>query len=463
MNASLSRTSTPPSALLTEGPVRRHLIDLTVPMIWGILAMMAFNLTDTWFVAQLGELELAAMSFSFPVVMVLLSLGIGLMAGTSSVLARVIGTGDAARLRRITTDAVVLAIVLALLLSVLGVVTIDPLFRLLGATPEVLALIREYMVIWYAGFVFFLVPMVGLGAVRATGDSRLQSRIMIAAAVLNLLLDPLLIFGLAGLPRLELAGAALATVIARAVTFVVGYWALHARKRMLTYTLPTPHQLWASWAGVLHVGLPAAGTNIIIPVATGAVVALIAQFGPSMVAGFGAATRIEQVTLVVFFAMSAIIGPFVGQNLGARCYPRINDAVQQSTVFCLLLGLGIALMLGMTARPLMGLFSDAPDVVRVGVAYLWIVPISFGAQGLVMVVNAAFNGVGRPLPAVAISVIRMAGLYVPLAVIGSHVAGVHGIFAAAAVSNVLAAILAYLWFRHYCRRQLAAAPAASSA
>ena len=439
--------------------MRRHLFDLTMPMIWGILAMMAFNLTDTWFVAQLGELELAAMSFTFPVVMVLLSVGIGLMAGTSSVLARVIGTGDIERVRRITTDAAVFAIVLSLVLSILGLLTIDPLFRLLGATPEVLPRIREYMVIWYSGFVFFLVPMVGLGAVRATGDSRLQSRIMIGAALVNLVLDPLLIFGLAGLPRLELEGAALATVIARAASFVAGYWALHSRKQMLVYTVPNVRQLWSSWRSVLHVGLPAAGTNVIIPIATGVVVAMIARSGPAAVAGFGAATRIEQVVLVVFYAMSAMIGPFMGQNLGARRTERIEQAARDCVVFCLVLGLIVAVGLGLVAQPLMRLFSDSPEVTRIGAAYLWIVSISFGAEGIIMVINAGFNGLGRPLPAVMVSISRMAILYLPLAYLGVSLAGVHGIFAAACAANLLAAALAYGWFRHYYRHHLLTIPA----
>jgi putative MATE family efflux protein len=292
------------SATLTAGPVRQHLMQLTGPMVLGILAMMAFNIVDTWFVAQLGELELAAMSFTFPVIMTLISLGIGLMAGTSSVLARSIGAGDWERVRRLTTDATLLALLLSVLCTIVGLLTLKPLFRLLGATEEVLPLIEDYMVIWYGGFVVVLVPMVGLGAVRATGDSKLQARVMGAAALFNVVLDPLLIFGLAGFPRLELEGAAWATIISRALTLLVGYWALQFKKGMLTYSVVRGSVVWDSWKRVLQVGLPAAGTNIIVPIGAGVVTAMIARYGPIAVAGFGAATRIEQLTLVVFYALS---------------------------------------------------------------------------------------------------------------------------------------------------------------
>lgn len=441
-------------ATLTTGLVRPHLIALTVPMIWGIAAMMTFNIVDTWFVAQLGEKELAAMSFTFPVVMTLVSLGIGMMAGTASIISRVLGRGNMQRVRRLTTDAALLAFIIAILFSVIGLLSMDWVFKALGAEEEILPLIKDYMITWYYGYVFILMPMVGLGAVRATGDSKLQSRILILASIMNLILDPLLIFGLWGFPELGIQGAALATVISRGLSFVMGYWALHFNKRMITYELPTWHELKASWGSILHVGLPAAGTNIIIPLAGGVIVALVAQFGVNAVAGFGAATRIEQMTLVVFYAMSAMIGPFVGQNLGAEKYHRIGEAMNLCGRFCLVSGLFIAVLLALSASFLMRQFSDDQQVIDVGVLYLWIVPISFGLEGVVMVANAAFNGVGRPLPGVVISVLRMVLLYLPLAYVFSLFLGVAGIFIGAALANIISGIVAWWWFERTCRLHL---------
>ncbi len=439
---------------LTEGPISAHLLRLTIPMVWGVLAIMAFNVTDTWFVAQLGVRELAAMSFSFPVIMVLTSLGIGFLAGTSSILARAIGEGDHRRVRRLTVDAIALAFLVAVALSALGLTTMHPLFRLLGADDELLPLIADYMTIWYAGYPLLLVPMAGIGAIRATGDSSVQSALLIGAALANLILDPLLIFGLFGFPRLELQGAAIATVFARMLMFAAGFYFLHFRLQMLAYRIPPAPELWASWKSVLHVGLPAAGTNVIIPVATGVVVAIIAKFGAGAVAGFGVAMRIEGVSLVVFYAMSAIIGPLVGQNLGAGKVERVAEAMRKSIMFCLALGGVVAIALALAAPSLTRLFNDDPQVVAVGTAYLWIVPCSYGAAGIVMLVNAAFNGLGRPLPAVAISVTRMLLLYVPLAYLGARLFGVRGPFVAAAVANLLVGGAAWLWSRHVCERGL---------
>jgi putative MATE family efflux protein len=445
---------TAPPGRLTEGPVGRHLVTMTLPMIWGILAIMTFNLADTFFVGQLGVRELAAMSFTFPVVMLLTSLTIGLGAGTSSVVARAIGEGDRRRVRRLTTDSLILSFLVVAVVSTAGIATIDPLFRLLGAGDELLPLIADYMRIWYIGIAFLVVPMVGMSAIRATGDAKLPSLVMIGAALANILLDPLLIFGLFGLPRLELEGAALASVIARAMTLVIAIYVLHGRLRMLSFARPRARVLLASWRRLLHVGLPAAGTNMIIPLANGVVVAMIAGFGPDAVAGFGVATRIEAMTLVVFYAMSSIIGPFVGQNLGAGQLPRIHAAMRLSVIFCLMFGAVIAVLLGFTGEGLSRLFNAEPTVVAAAGAYLLIVPASYGAAGVVMIANAAFNGIGQPLPAVVVSLARMALLYLPAAYLGAQFIGLEGIFAAACFANLAAGLLAYTWNRRRCRAPL---------
>jgi len=438
-------------AKLTYGPVSQRLRELTVPTIWGVFALMTFNVVDTWFVGQLGTRELAAMSFTFPVVMTLVSVSIGLSAGTSSVLARAAGQDDPDLMQRLATDALILSVLITLVLSLVGYLTIDPLFLLLGAPEDLLPLIREYMVPWYLGLVFMLLPMVMMGSLRAMGEAVTAGRLLIASAVLNVVIDPLLIFGLAGLPRLELAGAAYATLISRSFIVLAAFWVLHHRLGLITTARVSLERTWASWRGILHVGLPAAGTNVIIPVANGVIVALVATYGPEAIAGLGIATRIEMFSLVIFYALSGVIGPFVGQNLGASRRDRILLALKQCYIFCMALGAAVAIVVGVSALPLTRLFSESAEAIEVATLYLWIIPISYGAAGIVMLVNAAFNGIGRPLPATMISVTRMVVIYVPLAFAGRALFGIPGIFAAYAASNLLVGAGAAYWGWMTCR------------
>ena len=407
--------------------------------------MMSFNVVDTWFVAQLGAIELAAMSFTFPVVMTMLSIGIGLGAGTSSVLARAIGEGDSQKTRRLVTDGLLLAFALSAVLSIIGIITIDSVFRLMGAPEELLPDIRSYMVPWYAGLIFVIVPMVGMHSIRATGDSRTPSRLMMGAALSNIVLDPILIFGLAGFPRLELAGAAYATLAVRIIPMAGVAWIFYKKLNLLTFEYVELKTVRKSWSDILHVGLPAAATNVIIPLANGVIIAMVATFGTAAVAGLGIAIRIEAFSLIIFYAMSSIIGPFVGQNLGAARYDRITSALRQSFLFCVAWGIVLALSIGFFAIPLTRLFTEETAVVQVATLYLWVVPLSYGMAGIIMITNANFNGIGKPIPATVLSVTRMMIVYLPLAYLGKAIWGILGIFIATSLSNLVVGTAASIW------------------
>ncbi|MEO1204255.1 MAG: MATE family efflux transporter [Pseudomonadota bacterium] len=444
---------------LAEGPVGKHLIDMTVPVLFGIAMMMGQSLIDTWFIGQVGDAELAAYSFGFPILMIVTSVAIGLGAGTSSVVARALGADDHRRARRLSTDSLFLSFLMTAVIAVIGILTIEPLFTLLGAPAEMLPLISSFMTILYIGVPFVVVGMVGMASMRATGDTRLPSMLMVLAAVLNIILDPILIFGIGPIPRMGLDGAAMAALLARGTIFFGTVYLMRYRLDMISFNKPDFGEMRSSWADILHVGIPAAGTNVIVPLGATVVTAMIARYGPDAVAGFGVASRIESMMLVLYYALSAIIGPFVGQNLSANHGDRILESLWLTTKFCLLSGLGIAILLAVMSGVLPGLFSDSPDVVGVTRLFLWIVPLSYGSYGMVMVMNAAFNGMGQPMPGVWVSVGRIAVLYVPLAVIGMWLIGLSGIFVAYAAANIITGFGAYIWARRTVRRISAPQPA----
>jgi Na+-driven multidrug efflux pump len=164
---------------------------MALPMLLGITTMMAQSFIDAWFLGRVGDRALAAYSFGFPILMIVTSVAIGLGAGTSSVVARAIGAEDHRRAKRLVTDSLILSFLITAIISVVGVLTINPLFRLLGAPDDMIPMIRTFMIILYSGVPFFVVGMVGTSGMRATGDTRLPSKIMISGAILNVILDPI--------------------------------------------------------------------------------------------------------------------------------------------------------------------------------------------------------------------------------------------------------------------------------
>ncbi len=416
-------------------------------MVFGLVGVHAFNLVDTFFVGRLGVRELAAMSFTFPVVFVVGGLSLGLGLGASAAISRAIGQGDWHRVRRLTTDSLTLSVLIVALFVVAGLLTIDPVFRLLGATDDLLPLIRQYMRIWYPGMLFVVVPMVGNNAIRATGDTRTPALIMMVATLANTGLDPLFIFGIGPFPRLELAGAALATVIGRSITFTVALWVLARRERMLTFEFPGLRAVWESWRRVLYVGLPSALTNVVVPIGIGVITRIVSSYGAAAVAGFGVASRIEIFGLTVVMALRSVIAPFVGQNWGARKFSRLARGIKLSHAFAMAWGAFLLVVLAAFARPLASVFNPTPEVVATTALYLWIVPVSYGLRGVHFVATAALSVLHRPIDAAALTILQFFVLYVPLALLGSRILGLRGVFGAASVANLVAGALAYLWLR----------------
>ena len=414
-------------------------------MALGLVAIFSFEAVDLFFIAQLGDAPLAAVSFTFPVIWLLVGIGIGFEAGASSCVSRAVGGGDEYQARRLTTDTAVLATFVAFVLCVIGLFTIRPVFSMLGATEELMPLIEDYMRIWY-----WLEPAetcmwTCLAAVRARGNTLLQGKIITAAALLNAALDPIFIFGLFGFPRLEIQGAALASLVANLVMLSFTLFHLHHRLGIFANPIAPLKEIFESWRHMLKIGIPAMMTNAIIPVSNGIVVAMIATYGVDAVAGFGIAMRIEPMALIPFYALSAVSSPFAGQNFAAGEYQRLFEARRAITWFCMGFGALLAIVVSLIAIPLAGLFSETETIQRIAVHYLWLVSPSYGAYALVMSVCASFNGMGKPLPGVVISASRVIFVFLPLAFIGRWLFDLPGLFVASALANLTIGIWAYIW------------------
>jgi len=429
------------NARLIEGSIQKTLIRLTIPMILGTLGMVIFNLADTYFVGQLGTNQLAALSFTFPVVMVINSIAMGLGIGASAVISRAIGEGNYKKVKRLATDSITLSILFVGIFALFGLFTINPLFRLLGATGEVLSYISQYMTIWYFGVVFVVIPMVGNNAIRATGDTKTPGLIMVFAAFVNIVLDPILIFGIGPFPRLEIAGAAIATVIARASTLILSLLVLIFREKMITIKIPEFRSVVDSWKQILYIGLPTSATRIVIPLGAGVIVSIMATYGSEAVAGFGVATRIEFFALTVVMSLASVLGPFVGQNWGSGKFDRIKSGMKFSYKFSLVWGLFIFLILAIFGSGIGSLFSHDSNVISVTRLYLLIIPIGYGLYGILVMATSAMSVLKKPIHAAILSLTQTFLFYIPMAYLGSYIFGLIGVFAALPISYFITAII----------------------
>ena len=427
---------------------------MTLPMIVGMIMLMTFGLVDTFFISMLGTAELAAISFTFPVTFTVISLNIGLGIGTSAVIARLLGANLHEQAKETATGALMLAFVLAIVLAVIGVLSLEPIFRAMGASDELMVHIKAYMHVWYAAGVFLAMPMVGNSVLRAAGDTKTPSYIMAVGGLINAILDPLLIFGWGPFPALGIQGAAIATLISWATGLFYIIYLLALKRKLMQPRLLNWPELKRSCGGILKIGLPAAGANMLTPIATGFVTSIVATYGSIAVAAWGVGGRLESIASIVVLSLSMSLPPFISQNLGANKLDRVLQAFVLCIKFVIVWQLLIYAVVAFGSDFIATIFTDDPHVASIIQLFLLIVPLGYGFQGVIILTNSSFNAMHLPMSALSLSILRLFVVFVPFAYIGSHLYGLNGVFIAAVVANLLVAIVAFIWFRTVLRKQV---------
>ncbi|ASD67918.1 MATE family efflux transporter [Pseudoalteromonas piscicida] len=428
------------------GDIGATLKRMTIPMIFGMITLMMFNLVDTFFISMLGTEPLAAISFTFPVTFTVISLAIGLGIGTSAVIAKALGSNLLDEAKFDAAVAIIISAILVLLLSILGFVFVDEIFLLLGAGKAVMPFIHDYMSVWFIGSILLITPMIGNSVLRASGDTKTPSLVMGLGGLVNAVLDPILIFGFGPIDEMGVKGAAVASVLSWSLGVTIILYLLIVKKRLIS--LSAKYTSFTNAAKkILTIGLPAAGANMLTPLAMAVMTALIASYGPEAVAAFGVGSRIESIASLVVLALSMTLPPFVSQNFGAKHYQRVSDAYTQTLKFVLGFQFAVYLLLVLSAYYISHTFGNEPAVVETIQLFIYIMPLGYGLQGVIILTNSSFNALHKPMNALILSVIRLFIFYVPIAYIGSQLAGLPGLFAGAALGNLFTAAIAYNWFK----------------
>jgi len=442
-----SSTKTASSADLLNNDIATTLRKMTLPMIVGMVVLMTFGLVDTFFIGMLGTQELAAISFTFPVTFTVISLNIGLGIGTSAIIAKLLGAGQHDQAKETATGALMLTMVLAVVLAIIGVMSIDPIFHLMGADEEQLVHIQEYMVVWYGAGVFLALPMVGNSVLRAAGDTKTPSYVMAFGGLINVVLDPILIFGWGPMPSLGIQGAAIATLISWAVGLFYILYVLAVKRKLIEPKLLNWQQLKRSAGGILKIGLPAAGANMLTPISAGVVTSIVAGYGPEAVAAWGVGGRLESIASIVVLSLSMSLPPFISQNFGANKLERVGQAYSLCVKFVILWQLIIFAILVLLAGVFANIFTNEPKVASTIVLFLMIVPLGYGLQGVTILTNSSFNAMHMPMSAVSLSVVRLFVFFVPFSFIGSYWFDLPGLFWAAVLANLAVGCIAFIWFK----------------
>lgn len=440
--------SSPDRARLTRGSIAGHLVRQTAPMIVGVTAIMSIGLVDAYYIGQLGATELAAMSFIFPVSTALGSVGVGIMAGTSSVVARAIGAGDEVRAMRCAALGILLGLAAGLLVAALLALGHDALFGVMGADGAMLRNIGTYMLPYALGFPLLLTVSGMNGVLRAQGAGSKSTIVSISFAGANWVLDPILIHGAWGIPAFGMAGAAYATIAGWVIGCGVGLWLVRNGEVPFRPRALLGIDIRPGLADVMRVAVPAAVTNSINPVGLAVMTALLAGAGTAAIGGFGVGGRLQMAAVVPLLGLSGSIGAIVGQNWGAGLHDRARTAMVQAGMFCVAYGIVAALVLYFARHWFAGLFSEDAATVDAAARYLEIAVWGYAAYGLFIMGNGAFNAIDHARVALGLSLARVGAVMLPFALLLRPAWGADAVYGAELLANLLGGTvsMALAWY-----------------
>lgn len=426
---------------LADQSLPRVLFTMTWPMLFGVVALMSFQLVDSIFISMLGMQPLAALGFSLPLQQLLIGIQIGIGIASTALISRALGAGNPERAKHMGGLVVLTGCCVSLLLCTLIWLLRTPLLNALGAGAELLPFTESYWLpwlgsAWLGAFLYFANSIS-----RANGDTRLPGLMMVVTSVLNMLLDPLFIFTFGwGLP-----GAAYATMVACLIGSAIMYSRI-IKHQWLAFD-PNKLPIGPALRDIFKTSAPAMLSQLMPGAASLMATRLVAGFGGSAIAAWTLGSRLELFSIVIVLALTMALPPMVGRLFGSKQLDRVHSLVIIAVRFVIVLQVAIALF-WMASRWLIApaLAPNQATEVYLMSYMLW-VPISYAALGVCMLMVSVCNAMGMPMRAVWISTLRLFACYLPALWIGASLAEMSGLYIGVLIGNVAAGLLAWQLYK----------------
>ena len=431
-------------ATFIEGKIETHIWQFALPMFLSLIVTVSFSAADTYFLSRLGHIPLTAISFILPIMQIVNNLSLGLGIAVSIRVANSIGQQDHPNTLLFGTAAIAISLLLASILVLIGYSVNTFIFvHLLAAPPSLMPLIDKFTNVWYAGIPLIFLLYTCIFLLRAHGRGKMTGILTVILAIINLILDPILIFGYFGSPKYGMEGAAMASLIARGVVVAIILVIIFKSNDFITTTFHLK-QCFDFGKKLLKTFIPTSLTNLTPAIAVAITTYLLASISPHAVAAFGVASNVQAIALIPLFALSGALNPIISQNYGSNKISRSLRAVTLANNFSILWGTFIAILLFIIRYPIAHIFTHNLDTIHAIALYFEIIPISFTGWGIIMMTCANFNGMHKPSISSWITFIRMIAIFVPLAWILKFLWGYNGIYVAFSTTNLIVGI-ACIW------------------
>jgi putative MATE family efflux protein len=434
----------------TEGKILNSLVSLAFPIIFANILQTTYQLIDTFWLGRLGANAVAAVSLSFPVLFLVLSIGSGLTLAGTVMVAQYKGAENQKMVDFSSSQSVFLILIISAILALISFYAAGPLMRIIGAGPEIYDDSVAYFKVSSLGFVFLFLFFIFQSLMRGIGNVMLPVYVILFTVFLNLILDPLFIYGYGPVPGFGVAGAAVASVVTQGLSAFIGMVILFRGKSGIKINLASMKINMENLKRTFNIGFPASIEQSTRALGMTMMVIIVTSFGSDIVAAYGIGARILSFIVIPALGLAIATTSLVGQNIGARKIKRAEEVANLSNkvAFFGLTAMGILLFI--FAEPLTAFFiPNDPEVIRDGALFIKIMAPSFGLLGVQQVTNGVFNGAGFTKASMLISILSLWIVRFPLAYVLSYNTSLsyEGIWWAFPISNLIAAIVAFTYFK----------------
>ena len=423
--------------LLEEAGVASALLKLGIPTMVGMLISALYNAIDAYFVGGLGMSQMGAVSVVFPIVQIIIGLGMMFGAGASSYISRLLGKGANEQADKTASTSLFSGLLVGAIIIIGIMVFLDPVLTALGSTETILPYARAYAKIYVTGSIINVFTVMMNNLLTAQGATKFTMIAMLTGSIVNVILDPIMIYGM----DLGIEGAAIATVISLCINMALYIGYIAKKKGVLRFSVRNIDPSKTIYAEVLKIGIPVLLFQMLASVAMGSINTAAKPYGDYAVAAMGAVIRIMTVVTYVVFGFLKGFQPFAGYNYGAKKYERLKKSIRLcmiwSTVFCIV----AAIVLFIFADPIVSLFGTDVEMAGIAAKALRLNAVLFITFGFQMVYASLYLAIGKSLVGSVLSLSRQGIFFFPLVLVLPHVMGLTGVVWVQPMADLLTTIL----------------------
>lgn len=429
--------------LMEKAPVSKGVIKMAVPAIIGMLVMAIYNIVDTMFVSWLGLEATGATQVVFPIVMVIGAFGLSFGIGGGSLVSRLLGEKRKEDANKVLSTSVVLALGTGILLTIFGMIFLEPILELFGATETIMPLAKEYGYFIILGAIAQVLNMTFNNMLRSEGSAKNSMIGMAAGAVLNIALDPIFIFGLG----LGIKGAAIATTISQFVTTGILLYQYIGKKAILKLSYRYVTFSKEIISEIFKMGMPTFSRQLLTSVSMAMMNSSAALYGGDItLAAVGIVSRTMMVTMYVIFGLSQGFQPVAGYNFGAKAYGRLKESLFFTAKLSIMIATVSGIVFLVFGEQILSIFRPTPEVLSISMDFMVYFVVSLLLMSFTNVLGVYYQAVGRGKPALILSVARQGVFYIPLILILPGLYGIKGVFLTLPLADFLTLILSLLFF-----------------